>query len=167
MPPKIIANLRHIVAQSGETVELPCSTQAHPWPMFTWYRASTETTNTGSSSSSSTEGATMSSNKRMSRLLVPTFRIGDSDSSNDDSIQSSSSSTSTESLATSYRISKAGRIVQVDSSLFIRDLTHHDSGIYVCVANNSAGQDRFEIELLVRGKCEIINKRKIQNNHKL
>ncbi|KAJ6220760.1 hypothetical protein RDWZM_006572, partial [Blomia tropicalis] len=155
MPPKIIANLRHIVAQSGETVELPCSTQAHPWPMFTWYRASTETTNTGSSSSSSTEGATMSSNKRMSRLLVPTFRIGDSDSSNDDSIQSSSSSTSTESLATSYRISKAGRIVQVDSSLFIRDLTHHDSGIYVCVANNSAGQDRFEIELLVRAPLSV------------
>ena len=146
MPPKIIANLRHIVASSGETVELPCSTQAHPWPTFTWYRASVESTATSSSASSSSLTAT----KRLSRLLVPTFHLADG--SPEDEELGDALNSSGESIATTYRINKAGRMVQVDSSLFIRDLGPGDSGMYVCVANNSAGQDRFEIELLVRGK---------------
>jgi len=88
---------------------------------------------------------------------VPTFRIG-ADAELLSSHHSSSSLSDDEDemmgdlTATTYRINKAGRMVQVDSSLFVRDLTFTDSGLYVCVANNSVGQDRFEIELLVRGK---------------
>lgn len=135
MPPKIVANLRHIVALSGETVELPCSTQAHPWPTFTWFRSAMDIS-LGPSSASNPSAA-----KRLNRIQVPTFKLDNHDNEDDE-----------EFLASPYRISKAGRLVQVDSSLFIRDVTAQDSGLYVCVANNSVGQDRFEIELAVRGK---------------
>lgn len=209
MPPKMIDNLRHIVAKSGDTVELPCSAQAHPWPTFTWYRASIEpmmssSASSLSSSASSSSGSlsavttatTTTITKRLNRLLIPIFRIPtvsdfSSPSSGSSSsalllledimnLQDSSSSSSMnqhsrvhhhvpnsinslqpqqqqqqESIATTYRINKAGRIVQVDSSLFIRDLSVSDSGVYVCVANNSAGQDRYEIELMVKGMLKL------------
>lgn len=148
MPPKIIANLRHIVAVSGETVELPCSTQAHPWPTFTWYRTSSDII-VGSLATGQTNSN--SGTKRLNRLPVATFRIN-TDAMGNDGVNIDTDQ-SAEYFATPYRISKAGRLVQVDSSLFIRDITPQDSGTYVCVANNSVGQDRFEIELLVRGKC--------------
>ncbi|OTF79296.1 hypothetical protein BLA29_013112, partial [Euroglyphus maynei] len=49
MPPKIITTATAmstmnsgerpiVIANVGQTIELPCVAQAQPWPSFTWYR---------------------------------------------------------------------------------------------------------------------------------
>lgn len=43
------------------------------------------------------------------------------------------------------------KVLQIDGSLIIKQVTVEDSGKYVCITNNSVGQDRLDIELLVRG----------------
>lgn len=185
MPPKIISNIRHLVVIAGETIELPCSTQAYPWPSFNWYRASSLSSSISVSSlvnqqSSSLESIpstlVSSSGKQLNQLLVTHFKIN----ADGDSVRSSSevgSGNNSNELdeandqegslhhhhmyryyptATAHRVAKAGRLVQVDSSLFLKDITPSDSGLYTCVANNSVGQDRIEIELIVRGKTFIL-----------
>lgn len=48
------------------------------------------------------------------------------------------------------------RILQIDSSLILNDISVDDSGKYVCFCNNSVGQDRTEIQLMVRGmSCQL------------
>ena len=44
------------------------------------------------------------------------------------------------------------KVLQIDGSLIIKPVSVDDSGKYVCVCNNSVGQDRTDMELLVRGK---------------
>ena len=46
----------------------------------------------------------------------------------------------------------AKKFIQIDSSLFIHDVSLLDNGLYVCIANNSLGQDRIETELIVKGQ---------------
>ena len=43
------------------------------------------------------------------------------------------------------------KVLQIYGSLHIRPVSVDDSGKYVCVCNNTVGQDRTEMELLVRG----------------
>lgn len=145
MPPKIIATIGYnnggggdgncptnknfgysrkqkVIANFGDIIELPCLVQANPWPTFTWYR--------------------MNHNNKYSSITQPTkFNVQ----------QHQSSSSSSSSLLTPI-LSGAKKIIQIDSSLFIHDVSLLDSGIYVCIANNSLGQDRIETELIVKGK---------------
>ena len=44
------------------------------------------------------------------------------------------------------------RVTQLDGSLFLQFVGAQDSGRYVCVANNSAGEDRASTVLTVAGK---------------
>lgn len=39
-------------------------------------------------------------------------------------------------------------------SLVIEPVTSHDAGIYTCIASNRAGQNSFNLELIVAGKRE-------------
>ena len=43
------------------------------------------------------------------------------------------------------------KVLQIDGSLIIKSVSLDDSGKYVCVCNNSMGEDRTDMELLVRG----------------
>lgn len=162
MPPKIIAtNARQmVVATVGQTIELPCVAQAYPWPTFTWYRIPGTTLNYQTTKQSLIKNNENNSNvKRLQRLLVSIFGINvkkyaktHSKLENENESNLESTNIDNEHTITSYRLARAGKLVQVDSSLFIRDVTTADAGYYVCIANNSMGQDRTEIELLVKGK---------------
>lgn len=44
------------------------------------------------------------------------------------------------------------KYLQVSGLLLINRLHRNDSGTYVCQASNSLGEERLELELLVRGK---------------
>lgn len=163
MPPKIIAtNTRQmVVATVGQTIELPCVAQAHPWPTFTWYRIAGSTIDYQTTKQSLIKNNENNSNvKRLQRLIVSMFGINvrkyvkthsKMENDNDDS-SLESKNIDNEHTITSYRLARAGKLVQVDSSLFVRDVTTADAGYYVCIANNSMGQDRTEIELLVKGQ---------------
>lgn len=43
------------------------------------------------------------------------------------------------------------RLAILDGTLVIQDIKIQDSGIYVCIANNSVGEERGEVELIVKG----------------
>nr|XP_027204712.1 Down syndrome cell adhesion molecule-like protein 1 homolog [Dermatophagoides pteronyssinus] len=49
----------------------------------------------------------------------------------------------------------AKKFIQIDSSLFIHDVSLLDNGLYVCIANNSLGQDRIETELIVKASMNV------------
>ncbi|KAH7636713.1 down syndrome cell adhesion molecule [Dermatophagoides farinae] len=154
MPPKIMANSpgrQKIIANVGQTIELPCVAQAQPWPLFTWYRA-TPTSNDFQSSHHSLLSSVIAVN-RLQRLQVWKFQVPPNDKSI--VINDKNELLNGDQYITPYRLSRAGRFVQVDSSLFIRDATVADSGLYVCVANNSLGEDRIEMELVVKAPLSV------------
>ncbi|XP_046913808.2 cell adhesion molecule Dscam1-like [Dermatophagoides farinae] len=162
MPPKIIATTSAIstngggekpiiIANVGQTIELPCVAQAQPWPLFTWYRA-TPTSNDFQSSHHSLLSSVIAVN-RLQRLQVWKFQVPPNDKSI--VINDKNELLNGDQYITPYRLSRAGRFVQVDSSLFIRDATVADSGLYVCVANNSLGEDRIEMELVVKAPLSV------------
>lgn len=91
-----------------------------------------------------------SGSKRIIRLLVAKFKVNTGEQ---DSAQSKEDGDSSSMALTQYWLAKAGsRLIQVDSSLFIRDVQPSDSGLFVCAVNNSVGVDRVEVELLVKGE---------------
>lgn len=50
------------------------------------------------------------------------------------------------------------RISEHNGTLLIRKATIQDGGKYVCIVNNTNGQERAETELLIRGKnCSILS----------
>lgn len=51
------------------------------------------------------------------------------------------------------------RISEHNGTLLIRKATIQDGGKYVCIVNNTNGQERAETELLIRGKTCVIHKR--------
>jgi len=51
----------------------------------------------------------------------------------------------------SEQVEPGGRFAQVANLLLIRRLHRNDSGAYLCRAKNSAGEQRLELELRVRG----------------
>lgn len=99
MPPKIITTSRYIVGIVGETIELPCATQAFPRPHFLWFK--------------------INSNSKALQLISASL---------------------------------SSKTLQIDGSLIIKQVNVEDSAKYVCICNNSIGEDRLEVELLVRGK---------------
>ncbi|CAL4076657.1 unnamed protein product, partial [Meganyctiphanes norvegica] len=48
-----------------------------------------------------------------------------------------------------------GRVRMVQGQLVISDLQEADSGSYVCVANNSLGEDSYTVEVSVRGRLSV------------
>ncbi|GFS89497.1 down syndrome cell adhesion molecule-like protein 1, partial [Nephila pilipes] len=44
------------------------------------------------------------------------------------------------------------RIMELNGTLLIRKATIQDGGKYICIVNNTNGQERAETELLIRGK---------------
>ncbi|KAH9415900.1 hypothetical protein DERP_000394 [Dermatophagoides pteronyssinus] len=155
MPPKIIFNSpgrQKIIANVGQTIELPCVAQAQPWPSFTWYRIK-PTSNDLQSSSHHSLLSTLIDGNKLQRLQLWTFQVPLNNRSID--INDKNELLNGEQYITPYRLSRAGRFVQVDSSLFIRDVAIADSGYYVCVANNSMGEDRIEMELVVKAPLSV------------
>nr|XP_027205557.1 Down syndrome cell adhesion molecule-like protein 1 [Dermatophagoides pteronyssinus] len=163
MPPKIITTAPTIstnsgserpivIANVGQTIELSCVAQAQPWPSFTWYRIKSTSNDLQSSSHHSLLSPLIDGNK-LQRLQVWTFQVPPNNRSID--MHDKNELLNGEQYITPYRLSRAGRFVQVDSSLFIRDVAIADSGIYVCVANNSLGEDRIEMELVVKAPLSV------------
>lgn len=152
--------------EEGELALLSCNMQSHPRAQFTWFKrldvggdSGSRRGSDGGGSGGTGTGNGLESQEQQQLLAVAT-------SGNLVQINSNlagGSATITDAAAATTMMSSLlngeqmetramNKYVQVANLLLINRLNRNDSGSYVCLAKNSAGEERQEIELLVRGK---------------
>lgn len=125
MPPRMAEYKNLVQTEQGLQAFLPCLAHGNPPPKQMWYRLHAPNGAPASASSSSS---------------------------------SSSSSSASLSSGNGFKgkkattVSPSERVTLLEGALVIHGARTQDSGKYVCVVNNTAGEDRAETDLLVTGE---------------